>query len=374
MSDRTVCVVGRGIAGLAAAFELRKGGFSVRVVGPARGDEPAGVGTRAAAGVSTLKGAILPQKPLFTAKKAGHELLPAWLSEVERIAGGTPIPKLFTGVSELFFDLTGYEGIRQRVFHRKFTGVYRSEVLDFEELNRRAGDLRQLGITARGGFFYPRDGWFDPEAALAVLERAVRNLGAEISDDSVEAIVEHPAIGLEIRGKKAIYRADECLVAAGVWTDRLLMASGVAGLAPQSAFSGETLRGDAPEGLASPVVTTFAKASLVAIDGRLQFGSTCYAASSLYSGSDPAAVAGLRAKIAARSPSLSFSEVVFGLRARAPDRLPTLGPLLFPSRNRRLWVCTGLYKNGLQLAPLFARDLVRFLRNDAHIGPFLPTR
>ncbi len=372
MSEHQIVVIGRGIAGLAAAFELKKAGFPVRVVGPARAAEPPGVGTRAATGISAMKGAVLPQKALFAAKAAGHALLPAWLDEVERIAAGPLIPRTFAGVSELFFDLTGYEGIRARVFHRKFTGCYRAEVLDPIGLMSRGGDLSPFGLAPRGGFFYPRDGWYDPEAALMALEAALANLGVPFTDAAVERLAEHPDAGLEIRAGNGTLRCREAVLAAGVWTDRILAASGIAALPAQTAFAGETLRGKGSG--AGTVVTTFNRTSLVAIGGRIQYGSTCYPAASLFAGPDAGKVAELRARYEAHAPLPAFSEVAFGLRARAPDRLPTVGPLFFPSGNRRFWVLTGLYKNGLQLAPLFARDLCRFLTTSTPNGPFLPAR
>jgi glycine/D-amino acid oxidase-like deaminating enzyme len=371
---KTIGVVGRGIAGLAAAFELRRAGYDVSILGPRRADEPVGVGTRAAGGVCAIKGAVLPLKPLFAAKKAGQEMLPAWLSEVERVASGPRIPRYLGGVSELFFDRGGYEGLRARVFHRKFTGCYRAEVLDLEELMRRGSAVSSVGLAPPGGFFYAHDLWYDPEAALVALEAALRSLRAVFIDTNVTRIVEHPDSGLAIQGRLGTHRFDEVVVAAGVWTDAVLRESLITAFPSQTAFAGETLRGKAPVGVSSDFVTSFEKTSLVKVGARLQYGSSCYSASSLFEGPNAASVAALRAKIAARAPRLAFDEVVFGLRARTPDRLPACGPLFLPSGNRRVWVLTGLYKNGLQLAPLFARNLLHALPLSASYGPFVPSR
>lgn len=369
MTDQQIVVIGRGIAGLAAAYELKKAGFPVHVVGPARRDEPLGVGTRAATGVSALKGAVLPQKDLFAAKAAGHTLLPGWLAEVEA-ASGIIIPRLFTGMSELFFDLMEYEGIRKRVFHRKFTGCYRAEVFNINTLLKVAGDLSASGFEPVGGFFYPRDGWYSPDAVLLALEVALKKRGVPFTDDTVQSLTEHSDQGLKVNCQNRSLLCSEAILATGVWTDGILERSGLKGMPAQKAFAGETLKG--PGG--GELVTSFAKTTFVAYGGQIQFGSTCYPASTLFEGPTAIQIEGLRQKLAKRAPLPAFSEVCFGLRARSADRLPTLGPLFFPSGNRRLWLLAGLYKNGLQLAPLFGQVLARMLRLPTVSGPFLPAR
>ena len=52
----------------------------------------------------------------------------------------------------------------------------------------------------------------------------------------------------------------------------------------------------------------------------------------------------------------------FGLRLRTKDRAPVCGRL--SGFADRIWVFSGFYKNGLQLAPLMAADLAQAIASN----------
>src|SRR5262249_7404261 len=64
----------------------------------------------------------------------------------------------------------------------------------------------------------------------------------------------------------------------------------------------------------------------------------------------------------------SFLGSFWGIRGRFRDRYPALGAFSLDGGLRRLWVALGFYKNGLQLGPLFARDLVRSILDGTPSG------
>jgi glycine/D-amino acid oxidase-like deaminating enzyme len=105
--------------------------------------------------------------------------------------------------------------------------------------------------------------------------------------------------------------------------------------------------------------------NLIGAGDRFLFGSSSRA---LRPGDEmglsAAEVAALHRRLEAFLAFSSPFSARWGVRARYRDQMPAVGPLFFPSGRRRLFVALGFHKNGLQLAPLFARVLLSQLWSD----------
>jgi glycine/D-amino acid oxidase-like deaminating enzyme len=70
------------------------------------------------------------------------------------------------------------------------------------------------------------------------------------------------------------------------------------------------------------------------------------------------------------SSSLSSS---WGIRGRFKSRTPGIGSIDFPQpMPRRLWLALGFYKNGLQLAHLFANNLASLMSFSTSVSTGFP--
>ena len=369
MPTHSAHVVGRGIVGLALAFELSQRNWAVTVVGPRA---VAGTASRAAVGVSNLKGHITGASPLFATKIRGHQGLMAWLTRVEA-ASGRVIPRQFGQVYEPFASLTEFDGIRTRVFHRMFTGCFGVKVLDAKALQAHFAECPQVSLPRlyRGAFRYPNDGWFDPVACLEALEEALRRRGTRFIEEPVTRIQPHSDRGLTISTISGqILFAEEVLLAAGVFSDAILAASGLPCLR-QEVVAGETVFG--AWGGPVDIVVKSGKTNVVANGRRLIVGSTSRRLLAPFDGVLGPDPSGVRDLTLLGRQLLGFSgepTVCWGLRGRFRDRCPAIGPLFWHGAERRLWVALGFYKNGLQLSHLFAQEIANSL---ASATPFSPS-
>lgn len=363
-------VIGRGIAGLAAAWELARAGRGpITVIGPDAGSNAA---TTAAVGLSAVKGLEAGQSALMAAKIAGHQMLPGWLAELEA-ESGVPIARrfggAFGGAIEPWNDRTGFEAIYSRVFHRVPPTTPRVEVLDLVALPPELKNLSRVLPQAQGVFRFPHDGWFDPRATLVSLTAALRLRGVTIQSDSVMRVVPHADRGVVVETESGPLRSDDVILAAGWWSTQILENSGRYHVA-QRGFAGETLVGDPDDGIPE-MVASFGKENLIRVGDQLVGGSNTYEVSlggPLGPGVETRAA--LASRFAFLAPGISWPRTLYGIRGRVRDRLPLFGPLVLPGGDRQITLMTAYYKNGLQLAPYFAR----LFATSAPLVPFSPAR
>lgn len=367
--NRPVLVVGRGIAGLAMGFALASRRIPVRVIGQSSG----AAATTAAVGLSSIKGQYHAQKPLFAAKVAGHAMLWDWLNAVESAAGSS-IPRFQALAYEPYWSVTEYERIRERVFHRAFsghTGAVMGLLPDTIQARFKAAPL--------GAAVYDGEIWYDPRAALSVLEVAIRNLGGDVVDGIVERIESSDGEVALICGQDR-YESPHCVLAAGYHTNDVLEASRIK--APkQTGVFGETLLFDnLPRSF--PQIIHMDKTHLVVSEGRLLFGSssisleamgkvppTLSAATGGYVDNTHNAALRLDGRLSSEALNNKFSTVLSGIRGRYQDIAPCIDLLKLPESENKILLFSGFYKSGLQLAPFFAEKLASSF---ASLNVFLP--
>lgn len=349
--EQPVHIIGRGIAGLAVAFELATRGWQVHLHGPR---SVTGSATSAAVGVCSVKGNIDASTPLFASKIAAQAGLFGWLEQIERVSL-LPISRRL-GVVEPVFSLKGYEAIRERVFHKKFTGCHRYNIIK----NSMLPIYLQDGL---GGINYPADSWFDPIAALNSLEEALRRLGVSSSQALVDRIEDHPDRGLLLRTDSGSIYAPVLVVAAGVFTNDILERSGIEGYR-QAPVEGESIFGTRI-GEDCDSVLNFMKKNFVAYGEYLAYGSSSRPRTSIaLCQVDLSSVASLKSEISRYVP-YSFSSYRWGIRGRFRSQAPICDFVSTATQQRKFLFVSGFHKSGLQLAYYVARQAVDKLLNSA---------
>ena len=350
--EQVVHIVGRGIAGLALAFEFATRGRPVHIHGPRF---VTGSATPAAVGVCSVKGNIEAQTPLFEAKITAQSRIFRWLEKIEQ----TSCLKISRrrGVIEPIFNLKGYETIRERVFHRKFTGCNRSKFIDISLLP----SYLQGGL---GGVSYTEDCWFNPIEALDSLEKALLYLGVTFSSALVERIEDHPDHGLVLLTQSGPIPVVDLVVAAGVFTNEILQRSGIEGFR-QTPVEGESLFGQR-YGNDPDSTLNFMKMNFVAYGSHIAFGSTSRPRKSITEcHPDPSGSLFLHREIAGCLPYV-FSSSRWGIRGRFRSQAPVCEFVFTPTGNRRFLFVSGFHKSGLQLAHYVAGQAVDKLLNSAY--------
>lgn len=351
-----VAIVGRGIAGLAAGFRFALAGCRVAVIGPRA---LPGSATVVAQGLMVSKGLVLARDPLYALKLAGQRGLDAWLRLIETHSN-QPIPRLLQGALEPFWSEDEYRYLRERIYKSDFDGFSSTTVLSREELAKKPGS-KFIRPGAIGAFFYAFDGWFDPQATLVALEIAIKKLGGIFIDAPCERIefAQYPRIVLQRAEPLA---ANDVILAAGFFSQALMLRSGL-DHSMLRAVHGQNLSflrrdGQKP---ANPVV--HGRHSLVTTDRLHILGST--STNTTWSVPDQSLLMSSHRELATLGTRFSrFSEAElasvdsqWGLRLNTTDRRPMVGFLPLGD-GKRIGFLTGLYKNGLQIADICAKELV----------------
>ena len=370
-----IAIIGRGIAGLSAAFELVSRGFSVSLIGPLRTELSA---SHASQGVLSTKGHLLAESHAFRAKMHGQLTIKSWLAKIEKITGAE-IRKDFSGVWEYFFSADEFATINKRVHRGEFSGCHRGKVSSKEEFYRDWYGKRLFKNDPIGSLFYPSDCWFDAQQTMSIMEDYFVKSGVTIHDQCVtDFSVKNEKI--IIQTKLGHVFADEVVIAAGFESQQLLSQLELPlDLVPAA---GQVIDFPLVDKVADRTFVKGASSFSVHCD-RLRFGSISKK-TEYYGSSDKLAgrlmlVEQLVDKMGISDELFNDSEIVdlVGIRARTRDRLPLIGPIHSERLGRRVFVFTGLYKNGLQLAHLCAFQIANILQGiDGvfSIEPFSPCR
>lgn len=235
------------------------------------------------------------------------------------------------------------------------------------------GQVRELepciSSSVLGALRFPLDVQVENRRLLSALTNSVSKLGvAIVSETSVESI------GIErdrVTGVQTSRRFIECgkaVVAAGTWSGH------IQGFTRNTSLKIEPVRGqmisfDARPQLTRHVIYSPRSYIVPRQDGRLLAGST-----SEHAGFAKHVTAGGIGTILANaqeiSPAISNLRIVdtwSGLRPRAPDSLPVLGPC---DEIGGLIYATGHYRNGILLAPVTG-ELIAEAIIDGVVSPLL---
>ncbi|HTG87521.1 MAG TPA: glycine oxidase ThiO [Pyrinomonadaceae bacterium] len=235
-----------------------------------------------------------------------------------------------------------------------------------------------LSQSVRGALRFPRDLQVENRRLLSALANSVAKLGVTVlSGTTVESVkIERD----EVRGVHTLRGFISCpnvVVAAGTWSSLLKLSQPSEKRAMMvDPVRGQMISFDARPQLTRHVIYSPRGYIVPRRDGRLLAGST-----SEHAGFAKQVTAGGISAILQHaqeiSPSVSALPIVdtwAGLRPRAPDSLPVLGPC---DEIGGLFYATGHYRNGILLAPvtgdLIAEAVVTGVSSPL-LGPFSPSR
>ena len=221
--------------------------------------------------------------------------------------------------------------------------VERFDRAGVRELEPAVGDAVAAGLLARV------ERHVRPESLSAGLRARLRAGGARIEEQAEVTAIERAGASWQVRTPGGSLAADRVVVAAGIWTSRLLAPLGVR--APMQAAKGYSVT--APAGDPSPrhpLYLTEAKIGVSPFAGELRLAGTLELAGldlSLNRRRIDAVVRNANRYIRFDPPADARAEWA-GLRPVAPDGLPIVGPV--PGRDG-LYVATGHAMMGITLGP-----------------------
>ncbi len=362
-----VCIAGGGIIGLAIAAEMTRRGHDVTVL------EAHGIGEQAAASVAAgmlaPKGEANVAHPALTELAvASHRGYPDFVADIEAVSG-----------EPVGFDRSGTLFVAAHRDHvpaiKQLDAFHRDRGLNADRLSGpEARELEPALAPAVSAGLLLHDDWqVDPRLLLHALTAAVRQRGGTVLEQApVRRIERRNGEYLVTHGDAATLEASAVVLAAGAWSAGIV--HGEAPHLPMRPVRGEVLRLRG-ERLLSRVVRS--------PDGYLvprATGETVIGATSEERGFETALLAGsvldlLRDayRVVPGIYDLELHETNVGFRPALRDHLPAMGRL----DNDGLFVATGHYRNGVELAPITAQlmaELITTGRADPMLEAFSPLR
>ncbi len=368
-----IAIIGRGIAGLTAAFRFALAGHQVVVIGP---PALAGSASVVAQGLLVSKGLILARDPLYALKLRGQRELNSWLRLIEQHAG-LSLPRRLEGALEPFWSEAEYRYLRKRIFKLNFAGFTGVDVLSRDDLGGLvSADLIKAG--AIGAFLYPFDGWFDPQATLAALEIALKKLGVGFCEAACERVeFAAPMVRVILRDADVVV-AKDAIIAAGAFSGPIMLRSGLSDQMLRSVL-GLNLTCARQDTQKTYLPLVHGRRSLVVTD----YAQVVGAASSRLDQTMPSQdvldqTRAAMIEAAQEFTSHSTEQLLamtprWGVRLNTADRRPLVG-FANLGENRRLGFLTALYKSGLQIADLCAQQLCHAYESDEVSPAFSPER
>ncbi len=374
VASTEVAVVGGGIVGLAIAHALAQRGRQVTVVEGSR------IGERAAAGVAA--GMLAPSSEvdlsdprLTDLALAAHAMYGEWTSALTALTGvGTGYDATGTLLVALHAD---HLAILQHLYDFQM-----ERGLPAERLSAKAArDEEPYLAPGLAGALRMPDAQVDPRRLLRALPIALERLGATLHEGMrVTAIAPSDGGGYEISterdGVASTLHAAQVVVAAGAWSRQI--ASPILGMPvvplPMRPVKGQILRLRG-ERIIQHVVRTPDVYLVPRDDGELVIGASMEDVG-FDERSRAGAVHDLLREARRAVPGIAELDLVecgVGFRPALRDHLPAIGNV----DGAGLFVATGHFRNGVELAPITARllaDLICDDRLDPLLEPFAPGR
>lgn len=368
MSDRRpdVIVVGAGVAGCGIAWRLAQRGLRVLIL---ERDEPGRGASWAAAGMLTPVGET-SHDDAFAA--LGEEALRRWESfaqELTAIGAGT-VGLRRSGRMQIATNAAAAERLRRLASSpagKRAQAVW---------LDPAAARSLEPALTSDivGAVIFPGDASADPRALAQTLAHAAVDAGAFLRKAEVKSIRRDAdgVCGVQLRDGSVV--SARCIVlAAGAWASQV---DGLPTPLPVRPIRGEMFAVRVTGFEVQHIVWGEGCYVVPRSDGRVLVGATVDDVG-FAPGPTPAGLAALSHAAERILPKLSTQQVLeawAGYRPGTPDALPILGP---DERLPGLFHASGLYRNGILLAPLVADEVAAAVsRQDAafDLSPFRPTR
>ena len=360
-----VVVIGAGIVGCAAAYELARRGMTVRVIDRREVGQGA---TRAAAGVLAPYIEAHDRRPLLELTTRSLDLYDEFVARIVEDSG-VAVQYVRTGTLEIATspdDMVRLARIQAACVER---GIG-AELLDASAVQQVEP---QLAPAVQGGLLVESHGFIGASELTAALRRAAAAHGVSFHTSAATRVVRNGA-GIRIETAADAFACEAAIMAAGSWAGHVAIEG--AAPVPIRPVRGQLLHLGWPAPALKRVVWAPDCYLVPWSDGSALIGATIEEVGF----DERATVAGVRALIdAARrvTPGVSnasFQEARVGLRPATPDELPVIGP---SAAVPGLVYACGHFRNGILLAPLTAAlvgDLLVDRRTDAALEVTSPSR
>lgn len=366
-AKQAVVIVGGGVMGCAAAFELARAGVAVTVLERA---VPGAEASSAAAGILGAQVESHHPGPGTDLALLGRKRYRELVSEIEAISG-ISVGYRRSGVLKVAATARELSRIERALAWQK------KHALGIERLSAATLAKREpaLSRSLAGAIWFEDDATLDPPQLLAALRVAAEKSGARFRSGAFVkrvAIEEGRAIGVELDDRELV-RGTHVVLAAGSWTALISPESGDAPRVVPARGQIVELKTSVP--VLSSIVFGPDCYLVPRADGRLLIGSTLE-----FVGFQRGVTAGAVAKLLAAAirlvPQLEGAELSrtwSSFRPYTSDELPLLGP----SDIAGLIAMSGHYRNGILLAPISAQIVAACVtgkKPPLDLTPFLPSR
>jgi len=339
LNTADVVVVGAGIIGGSIAWRLAQQGVRVTLLDAgAMGGEASTAG----AGMLAPGGEVSQHSRWAELAVDSLHLYPEFAAELSTETG-IPIDYRACGAVELAAGETEWSKLTSRARAQKAVGI--------PSHTMEAAELAALNLGHyRAALFYPEDAIVDPGDVMRALRAAIERWGVVLHEKTRVLRIEPAQAEVSLAGGQI--SAGLVVLAAGAWSSQLLE-----GVVESYPVKGHLLGYDLPPGSLQPIVRHQHTYILQRSNGFTIAGST-----SERVGFDrqisAATVATLHKRAHRCLPMLlpgAPKKVWIGFRPGAASDDPQVGRL----EGTRAWLAYGHYRNGILLAPVTAREVVR---------------
>jgi glycine oxidase len=363
----SVVIVGGGVMGCAAAYELSRLGVEVTVL---ERSVPGAEASSAAAGILGAQVESHHPGPLTELGLLGRKLYPALVEDLEA-ASGISIGYRRSGVLKVAYETAAVGKLERALAWQK------RAKLRLQRLTRRALAEREAALSpdVAGALWFEDDATLDPRQLLSALRVAAEKGGAKFRSGAFVkrvAIEGGRAIGVELDDGARV-EGSHVVLAAGSWTSLLAPEASQAQRVVPARGQIVELKTSVP--LLDAIVFGPDCYLVPRADGRLLIGSTLE-----FVGFQRGVTAGAVAKLLAAAirlvPALASAELSgswSSFRPYTADELPLLGPSTTPG----LISMSGHYRNGILLAPISAKIVAACVtgkKPPLDLAPFSPDR
>lgn len=351
---KKVIVVGSGILGAAAAFELAKRKVSVTIID---GKYPGGA-TAAAAGIICPWISQRRNKRWYLLARNGAKYYPALIEELasyqELTTGYAKV-----GAISLHSDPAKLEAMFKRTLKRKPEAP---EIGDVSILNpEQAKTLFPLLADGYGAVHVSGAARVDGHALRNSLISASKKLGADFIESDCTLLTDKQKI-IGVQTKKETILADEVIVAGGAWANRLLQPLNLSFQVTEQ--KGQIIHLELPNTDCRkwPVVMPPHDQYMLTLENnRIVIGATHENNTNFDYRITVGGIKEIIDKALMFAPGLiqsTFLETKVGFRPFTPDFLPVFGRI---QGRDGLLVANGLGASGLTMGPFIGQQLAKYL-------------
>ena len=341
-----VLILGRGISGLSLAYNFSKAGHYVEVYGRTGCRDRA---SSLAQGIVCNKGLLIPNTKLFEYKLKSLDYIKKLISELNSISE-IQVNHNFKEVFECFSG--DFNMSMARIYKGEYSGLFRCRV------ERPSKDYASyLNPALDVAVKYPEEGWFNVSEFLESIEYVIKNRYQASVIDNHLSIKDIEKIRDDF---------DLCVISAG-YKSKEILSNLISLELPLKAVSGQIVEFSTP---ISSQLNIVSGARSIIWSGRSVFvGSSSFKCENP---SDDLLLEEERkleefARQQLNIPLKKVSNALdYGVRAVYKARNPVWNYI----EEHKLLYLSGMFKNGLQIAPMLSEKIVEFICSNSNFTDF----